>query len=78
MVFLTMRDRRALRDGRESRVLHALISLVPLVSRFAHVIYHRISFVCQPIEHRLQFQAGRFERPVICLTRNPERLSVEE
>lgn len=35
----------------------SLISPVPLVSRFAHAIHHRISFVCQSIEDHLKFKA---------------------
>ena len=56
----------------------SLISLVPLVSRFAHDIHHRISLVCQTIEDRLKLQAGRFERRVVRFTRNPERAPIEE
>jgi hypothetical protein len=59
-------------------MLHAHLSLVPLVSRFARDIHHRISFVCKPIEDCLELQACRFERRVVRFTRNPERISIEE
>lgn len=56
----------------------SLTSPVPLVSRFAHAIHRRISFVGQPIEGRLKFKAGHFQRRVVCVTRNPEGVSIEE
>jgi hypothetical protein len=37
-----------------------------------------LRLIRQAIENRLKFQAGRFELPVIRLTRDPERISVEE
>jgi hypothetical protein len=73
-----MRDRRETRDGRELRVLHVRLSLVPLVSRLAHDIHRRIGFVRKPIEDRLKLQASRLQRGVIGFTRDPDRTAVEE
>ncbi len=86
-----MRDRREKRDGperrdeRDSPLPHfspvppfSHLSLVPLVSRFTHGIHRRIRFVGQPIEGRLKFKAGHFQRRVVCVTRNPEGVSIEE